>query len=514
MNLKSAVPIIDIFAGPGGLGEGFASLAYSSGQPVFSIKLSIEKDPIAHRTLLLRAIYRYIKQAGLPESYYDYIKGHTSRLDFENRSEIRDAVERAKQEVLCATLGETSNDVIDKKIRSCLKGETEWVLIGGPPCQAYSLAGRSRMKNINPVEFENDHRHLLYKEYLRIIQEHKPAIFVMENVKGILSSTHAGLLIFEKIRKDLSFPGYGVEYELRSFVNNSQLDNKFLSKSFIIRAEEYGIPQARHRVIILGVRKDLSNLPSNVLLPMIPPSVKATINNLPSIRSHISRQTDSFEKWLNYLSDTIKYVELWNDSINEGVSRIMHEAIQKARHNKTLGSQFIPQKPDYSQMPRHLRNWLEDVRLGGVIQHTSRGHMPSDLQRYLFAASYAQYIGASPKIKQFPQKLLPKHRNINDNNTPFEDRFRVQIQNVPATTIVSHISKDGHYYIHYDPSQCRSLTVREAARLQTFPDNYFFEGNKTEQYIQVGNAVPPLLAKQLAEIIANLLGKVEITTKF
>ncbi len=131
--------------------------------------------------------------------------------------------------------------------------------------------------------------------------------------------------------------------------------------------------------------------------------------------------------------------------------------------------------------------------------------MVSDLHRYLFASCYAKEYQYSPKLNMFPPGLLPNHRNVDDENVPFDDRFRVQISGAPSTTIVSHISKDGHYYIHHDPSQCRSLTVREAARLQTFPDNYFFEGTRTQQYHQVGNAVPPFLAKQLGESVASFL---------
>jgi DNA (cytosine-5)-methyltransferase 1 len=168
----------------------------------------------------------------------------------------------------------------------------------------------------------------------------------------------------------------------------------------------------------------------------------------------------------------------------------------------TPGNAFISTK---SSSPR-FRSWFSDRRLSGVCNHESRGHIEPDLHRYFFAAVFAETFGRSPLLDDFPKVLLPAHRNVRQalRENKFNDRFRVQLPDRPATTVVSHISKDGHYYIHYDPTQCRSLTVREAARLQTFPDNYFFEGPRTEQYKQVGNAVPPLLARQIAAAVAQL----------
>ncbi len=150
-----------------------------------------------------------------------------------------------------------------------------------------------------------------------------------------------------------------------------------------------------------------------------------------------------------------------------------------------------------------------DPKLNGVCNHETRAHLTGDIHRYFYAAVFAQVMGRSPTLKDFPAELLPNHDNVKEalKSSKFNDRFRVQISGRPSTTVVSHISKDGHYYIHYDPSQCRSLTVREAARLQTFPDNYFFEGNRTQQYHQVGNAVPPLLANKIAAIVYKVLNR-------
>jgi DNA (cytosine-5)-methyltransferase 1 len=150
-----------------------------------------------------------------------------------------------------------------------------------------------------------------------------------------------------------------------------------------------------------------------------------------------------------------------------------------------------------------LLQWIERPELRAIAQHETRGHMASDLGRYLFAAVFGTVRGYSPKAADFPLVLSPDHRNWHSG--VFNDRFRVQLADEASTTVTSHISKDGHYFIHPDPIQCRSLTVREAARLQTFPDDYLFMGNRTRQYVQVGNAVPPFLARQIAELVLSAL---------
>jgi DNA (cytosine-5)-methyltransferase 1 len=133
-------------------------------------------------------------------------------------------------------------------------------------------------------------------------------------------------------------------------------------------------------------------------------------------------------------------------------------------------------------------------------------HMLSDIWRYLFCTCFAEVHQRTPKLSDFPDNLLPNHGNVDADNkkiAKFIDRFKVQIPSRAATTVMSHISKDGHYYIHPDSMQCRAWTVREAARVQTFPDNYYFEGGKTSAYHQVGNAVPPRLAWQIAKVVAE-----------
>ena len=227
---------------------------------------------------------------------------------------------------------------------------------------------------------------------------------------------------------------------------------------------------------------------------------------LPRLRGGLSQEEDGHEQWQAKLREALgrRWLKAVNSKAGEDVSRLIERTIENLTPPKLgRGGEFVSSKVGVG----YECDWFLDRRLDGVCNSSTRAHMLSDLHRYLYAACFAEIKGVSPKLADFPPDLLPNHANVpfsmgHDN---FTDRFRVQLFSTPATTITSHISKDGHYYIHYDPTQCRSLTVREAARLQTFPDNYFFCGGRTPQYVQVGNAVPPLLAVQIAEIVRDVL---------
>lgn len=499
--MSKIIPVIDLFAGPGGLGEGFSSLN-SQGKRLFQLKLSIEKDLSAHQTLLLRSLFRSFEDKA-PDSYYDYITGRITKNEFLSKRLIAESHSEAQNEAKNATLGGTSPKDIDQWISAGIKNHSKWVLIGGPPCQAYSLAGRSKMMNLDMEKYQSDTRHLLYQEYLRIIKKHSPPVFIMENVKGILSSKFNGELIFKKIIGDLSKPQKGLEYEIRSLTIESSSE-ELEPRDFIIESERYGIPQARHRVILFGVRKDLARKKHRILEEEDITTISDVLGSMPHLRSKLSKEEDSFKEWLKAIKDTKSMLSGWNNSLKKELTTEMDRNILLASSTESIGNYFISKKSSILGNPQ-LNNWLLDPKIGGIIQHETRSHMRSDIQRYFFLSNYAKILGRSPKIREMPLKLLPKHQNANAIDAPFQDRFRVQLGGHPSTTIVSHISKDGHYYIHPDPSQARSLTVREAARIQTFPDNYYFEGNKTSQYSQVGNAVPPLLAKKIAEIVYHFL---------
>lgn len=515
-----SVPIIDLFAGPGGLAEGFSTVVDTEGDRIFKIKLSVEKDVFAHQTLTLRAFIRQFPVNVLPTEYYDFLKQKITLTELFDQ--YPDAYQDAIKEAWQATLGATSSEEIDSRISDVLDHEANWVLIGGPPCQAYSLVGRSRVGGVH----EDDHRVHLYKEYLRIIAAHQPAVFVMENVKGLLSAELNGEKIFPRILADLSAPSsvfpehVSSTYKIHSLV----CDNVRNDSDFLIRSENYGVPQRRHRVILLGIREDIKAEPE-ILIKSPKVNLSSVIGMLPKVRSGIYRDYSHAEKVVSngILKKKRHYLPV-KDSYENWSSRISKYASDLSSHFQVdnpadsgfplnTGVEYLSYKKDMLSTDHPLYSWYNDKKIEGVVQHASRSHLSQDLKRYLFAALYSNVYGKFPRMqdyREFGDDLVPDHENVESGK--FNDRFRVQLPDEPATTVTSHISKDGHYFIHYDPQQCRSLTVREAARIQTFPDNYFFCGPRTQQFHQVGNAVPPYLAFQIGDIVRDVLIKHEQLT--
>jgi DNA (cytosine-5)-methyltransferase 1 len=506
--------VIDIFAGAGGLGEGFAKFEHKSVSP-FDLVLSIEREDVISKTLLLREVWR---QSGNRWSSFS-----TSSAGEELFDQIAEGcpgeVEKARKKVLCAELGKTPSKLIDARIREALyRRNPHWVLVGGPPCQAYSLAGRSRMGSTN-ADFVQDERHFLYKEYLRIVATHKPAVFVIENVPGILSSRINGEFIFGKILEDLRNPTFAVFGEVDKHVTyrlynlspggTEELFKADRSESFVVSSEDFGVPQRRRRVLVVGVRSDLDRAPEKFTKARHVTTVQDVIGNLPKIRSKLSKEPDSWGGWCSALSEIQRMRWMTTRRASElapVVELIRTTLVDRRTPLETSAAYANGQRNPSSFRDSRLDGWYEPAHIT-LSSHQSRSHMRTDLHRYLFASAYTKIFGRSPTLRDFPEELRPNHVNVSEavSSGMFGDRFRVQRCDAPATTITSHIAKDGHYYIHYDPAQCRSLTIREAARIQTFPDNYIFFGNRTQQYHQIGNAVPPLLAIMVARSVWTVL---------
>ena len=508
-----SIPVIDLFAGPGGLGEGFSRSEVLR----FEIAVSIEKDPMAYETLLLRAAHRAVARSGIAsrstwsawdkviaeaswEDAFDTLGGSGSEL-------FQEACAKAKREAWNLELGVDSQRAVSEGIRKRLKPfmrngtlPSNAVLIGGPPCQAYSVVGRSRNRGNESYVAEDDHRHFLYREYLQVIREFRPAVFVMENVKGILSSRVAEGQIFHSIMSDLQRPDLacgadsGLHYTLAALTPDNELLEDIDPRSFIILAERHGIPQARHRVVICGVRRDVMERAGGVtsLQTSVPPSVDDVIGDLPRLRPQLSYRGRGVG-WPAGLDHPLLGTALEELESEGGTGARIAQRMKAARRvmrrqpDPGFGGGRFPLANAEDARSRVLASWYRDRPLKVLANHESRSHMPEDLVRYLFVSAYGLQTGRSPRLAEFPRSLLPRHSNIDPDNIGdaiFKDRFRVQLGGHHSMTVTSHIGKDGHAFIHPDPSQCRSFTVREAARLQTFPDSYVFLGNRTSQYTQ------------------------------
>lgn len=493
------IGVIDLFAGCGGLSEGFSRLNRDGAFP-FDVRLHIEKETAPIRTLSLRTFYHQFRERDVPESYYAYVRGQMG-IEGLLRDHPTEAAE-AKRRCLQAELGSPELDVamVSQRIQEAVSKTDAWVLIGGPPCQAYSVIGRAINQSKPDYDFDSDHRTMLYKEYVNIIAEHRPAVFVMENVRGLLSASYQNASMFQQILRDLKAPGYQLYYLSNPQQYLSDEFNPWNPADFVVKSEEYGIPQARHRVIILGVQNDISAKPK----PLIPGrkiTSAEVLDDLPKVRSELS-SGDGPAEWM----DSVREITLqdWWPEVAAPIQRRICDALESLElPHSGMGGLFVDMPSKGGWNP----DWFLDERLLGTLNHQARTHRQEDLWRYLYASCFVKESGRPFHIKDFPLGLRPAHKNIERSleDGTFTDRFCVVRENKPARTVISHMAHEGHYYIHYAPTQCRSLTVREAARLQTFPDNYFFEGSRSEQYRQVGNAVPPLLSLQIADRVAQLL---------
>ena len=409
---------IDLFAGAGGLSEGFTRMGFT---PIAHVEMN--KD--ACDTLRTRAVFHWLRENGKENIYYNYLKSENRDKDFfwkENGvpQHVVDSV--INKEISKETLSE-----IFELIDSILGDKNVDVVIGGPPCQAYSVAGRAR-KNM-----DGDPRNFLYQYYIKFLKKYRPKMFVFENVPGILSAKNGEYLdkIFEAVRN--------AGYEL-SLPTNSQ---KFLN------SKNFGVLQDRKRVIIVGWRKELAlSYPDFEITEPKFKILKDLFADLPELKNG-----EGTMNAVNYKKPTTEYLKQ---------SKIRNE-------------------------------------IDFVTQQIARPNNENDLEIYRMAVEEMNQ-GKRLNYAKLPERLI-RHKNTSS----FTNRFQVVNGDGISHTVVAHIAMDGHYYIHPDNKQNRSITIREAARIQSFPDDYFFEGSRTAVFKQIGNAVPPLMAEKIARKIKEIL---------
>lgn len=418
IELENEFTVLDVFSGAGGLTEGF----FREG---FQFISHIDKDENALKTLETRSLFHHLNQDKNIDIYFSYLKGDISRNDLLKEGKLY-------KQLLGGIINEEFTSITnDKIIREIEKYRRKLhikyvdVIIGGPPCQAFSLVGRSR----DPERMENDTRNYLYLYYLKLIKHFKPKIFVFENVPGMKSAKRGDILKNFKTKAD----GYGYNIQ----------DN-------LLNAQDFFVLQKRERLIIMGWGSEY-----DLEYPLFRPiqhdfRVSSLLEDLPPL--HPGKGTEGPQ---NYASPPSEYLKR---------SKIRSE---------------------------------EDI----LIQHNARNHNERD--RAIYRLAIKKWNTEHRRIRY---DELPEELKTHKNRDSFRDRFKViEADRTYSHSILAHLSQDGHYFIHPDINQSRSLTVREAARIQSFPDNFKFEGSRKSQYRQIGNAVPPLMAEGIARAIKQML---------
>ena len=420
--MASQYVVLDMFAGAGGLTEGF----FRNG---FNVVSHIEMNTYAAQTLETRALYHALVAKGHQDIYYHYYNQEMTRDEFLKECGSLDIPDPG---VINCELSHATEDSIVKRVYGGLaeigRDEVD-VIIGGPPCQAYSVIGRGR----DPDRMRNDPRNHLYLHYLRFINEFEPEIFVFENVPGLISARNGE--IYSDFLRRIDRLGYYTNAEPQ-----------------ILNAQDFGVLQNRKRIIFIGWKKEYDFEYPAFGCDEIPYHVWDVLKDLPELEPGTG--TDGPQSY---------------------------RAVRPCKYLREY----------------EIRNGQKYVR-----HHIARSHIDRDREIYRIA------IQMWKEGRRLHYNDLPENLKTHKNRSSFRDRFKVVDGDGVSHAVVAHLSKDGHYFIHPDIRQARSLTVREAARLQSFPDNYLFEGPRTAQYVQIGNAVPPLMAEGIAREIKILLQKV------
>lgn len=411
-----------MFSGAGGLSEGFFKKGYN-------FLSHIEMDSSAASSLHTRSIYYSLKNQDNEDDYYAYLKDDISKEQLIEDNHLS----YLENEIIIKEISKNTENSIIKNIElkmGKLNINNLDGIIGGPPCQAYSIVGRGR----DPRCMKDDPRNFLYKHYLKFLKVFDPSFFVFENVPGMKSAQNGQ--IYSDFQKKLRKLNYNLSAEL-------------------LNSADFGVLQSRKRLILIGFKSDELISPEN------------------------SFNFESEENTSNYMVNDL-FIDLPALEPGEG----------------TDSAQEYAGKPSKYLRKMNIRN-KKDV----LINHHARYHNERDREIYKNAIMLW-----NNKKKRLRYDDLPQSLKTHKNTKVFRDRYKVVAGDLPAShTIVAHIAKDGHYHIHPDINQLRSLTVREAARIQTFPDNFKFEGSRFSQYKQVGNAVPPLMAEKIAEKIKLII---------